>query len=111
MLTFTFAHRYPVVAGVKTTLTVQEALAATVEQLFVCENWLDALPVSVMLLTGSGALPVFVTVSVLAALEVPTATLPNETEVGESVKGSLPVPFTVAEWVTPEATTFSVARV
>lgn len=94
----------------KVTLIVQDDPTGTdVPQLLVCENWLGALPVSVMLVIGSAALPVFVTVSGRAALEVPTVTEPNETEVGDTVKGSEPVPLKAAVCVTTDAVTFSVA--
>jgi hypothetical protein len=109
-VTFNFAQMKPVAVGVKTTLIVHEDPTGTgVEQLLVCENWLGALPVSVMLVMGSGALPMFVTVIGCGALEVPLATLPNDTLVGDTVNGSLPVPDTVAVRVTPDAVTLNVA--
>jgi hypothetical protein len=108
--TFTLVKTYPVEVGVKVTLIVQKDPAGTdVPQLLVCENRLGVPPVSVMLVMGSVALPVFVTVMGLAALVVPTVTLPKETDVGDTVKGSEPVPVRVADCVTVCAVTFSVA--
>lgn len=74
-MTFNFAQIYPVEPGAKTTLIVQEDPTGTaVAQLFVCENWPDPGPVSVMVVMGSGALPTFVTVIGCGALVLPTFT-------------------------------------
>ena len=67
------ALRLPLADGVKVTWSVQlPDPAATVEQLFVCEKSPEFVPVIVMLLIVSGALPGFVTVIDSAVLLVLT---------------------------------------
>ena len=68
------AVREPVAEGVKVTLIVQLAPAATlVPQVFVCAKSPLLVPVTAMLVMLSAAVPLFVSVTVCAALVVPTA--------------------------------------
>jgi hypothetical protein len=75
------------VVGVKVTLTLQEAPAAT-----------DAHPVAansvlvLVMVSATAAVVLLVTENLLALLVLPWATLPNATEVVESVIGKTPVP-------------------
>jgi hypothetical protein len=109
--TLTFVHKYPVEDGVKTTLIVQaDPTATVVGQLLVWENWLVAPPLSVMLVIGSGTLPAFVTVIACDVLLMPSAIFPNDTVAGETVNGTLPVPFTMMVCVTPDPLTFNCAQ-
>ena len=78
--------------------------------MLVCENWLGALPVIVMLVTGNAALPLFVTVIAWDALGVFNGTFPSDTVAGDTPKGTLPVPFTVAVCVVPDPVTLSAAQ-
>jgi hypothetical protein len=96
--------------GVNITLIVQvDPTGTEVPQVLVCEYELALVPVSVMLVMGSAALPVLVTVTDCGALAVPVGTLPNASEVGEIVKGTNPVPVSVALCVAPDALTVSAA--
>ncbi len=65
------ADRLPkTVVGRKVTLIVQLLPAATLEQLFVCENWPASTPVRLTPLTVNVALPALLTVIVCAELVV-----------------------------------------
>ncbi len=70
------ALRDPVADGVKVTLIVQFAPAASVlglmGQVFVCAKSLAFVPLTVMLVIVSAAVPLLVSVTDLAALVVPT---------------------------------------
>jgi hypothetical protein len=111
VLTANFAQICPVEAGLNTTLIVQvDPIARDAPQVLVCENWLADAPVNAMLVKGSTVLPVFCTVTDCAALEVFVFTLPNASDVGDNVKGTKPVPLTVAVCVVPgPPLTFNVA--
>jgi hypothetical protein len=80
------AARDPIAVGAKVTLMVQLPFAATVAgdtgQLFVCAKSPALVPVMVIPLMVSAALPLFVSVTVCAALVVFIGWLPNGTEVG-----------------------------
>src|SRR5437762_2048555 len=85
-VTFTVEVFAPVVVGLKTTLIVQLPPTATdVPHVLVCENWPALAPVSVMLVTGTTSVPMFVTVTVCAALATPTAWLANARAFGPTV--------------------------
>src|SRR5450631_4505472 len=85
-LTFIVAQIYPVEAGLNTTLMVQvDPTGMDAPQVLVCENWLADAPEKLMLVMGSPVLPLFVTVTDFAALAVFVFTLPNASEVGDSV--------------------------
>jgi hypothetical protein len=72
----TLALRPPFAEGVNVTLSVQLAPAASVVglsgQVFVCAKSAALAPLSEMLVMVSAAEPLFVSVTVLAALVVPT---------------------------------------
>jgi len=69
---FTDAVRVPLAEGVKVTLMVQLAFAATVDpQLFDCAKSAGFVPVSVMLVILSAVPPLLVSVTVCGALVVP----------------------------------------
>jgi len=85
-LTFSVAVLDRAEVGVNTTLIVQVAPTATeVPQPLVCENWPGLLPESVMLVMGSAALPLFVTVTDCGALATFVVWLPKATDVGDTV--------------------------
>jgi hypothetical protein len=69
--------RAPVAPGLNVTLTVQLAFAATELQLFVCTKSAAFVPPTVTPLTVSAAVPELVTVTIIAALVLPTVTLPK----------------------------------
>ena len=82
--------RLPVAVGVNVTLIVQLAPAATeVPQVLV---WAYC-ALAAMLVTLSAAVPEFVSVTVCAALLVPTAWLANVRLVGERLTPALPPPL------------------
>ena len=69
----TLADLAPVAVGLNVTLMVQLAAAARLEpQVFVCAKSPLLLPVTVMLVKVNEAVPVFLSVIVLAALVVDT---------------------------------------
>lgn len=77
--------RVPAAAGVNVTLRVQLAPTANdVPQLLVCEKSPAFVPDIVILVMVRVAVPVFDSVTARAVLLVPTATEPNESNVGES---------------------------
>jgi hypothetical protein len=80
----------PLAVGVKVTLRVQEALAATLEpQVLVSEKS----PLVLMPLMLRVALPVLLRVTFCGLLLVPTACAENVNEVGERLTaGAVPVP-------------------
>jgi hypothetical protein len=60
-----------------------------------------------MLGAGSGAVPVFVTVTICGGLDVFLGTLPKFSDVGDAENGTVPVPFTMTDCVVaPETATF-----
>jgi hypothetical protein len=76
----------PVEFGLNTTLIVQvPAIATDVPQVLLCENCNGFVPASVMLVMGSAALPLFVTVTNIGALATLIVSLPNGKEVGDTV--------------------------
>ena len=81
-LTVSVPVRAPRAVGLKVMVMTQFRAAATeLPQVLV---WVKS-PLVVMLLTLSAAVPVFVSVTVVVPLELPTATEPNERDVGERV--------------------------
>jgi hypothetical protein len=73
------ALRVPVAGGVKVTLIVQLAPAATeLPQLLLCAKLLALVPVIASLVMLKVALPMFFRVTVCAKLVVPTVTYPSE---------------------------------
>ena len=103
--TLTAAVFPPLLVGVNVTTIVQFPAAATVPPLsgqvpaLVTAKLLALAPVRVMLLTVSGALPVFDSVTVLGALVVFTFCLLKVRLVGDRVAvGAAPVPDTPAVW-------------
>jgi hypothetical protein len=92
-VTFKVALRVPVVAGLKVTLIVQLALAANeLPQLLVCAKSPAAVPVIVKLVIVIAVVPTFLSVTVLAALVLPTVTEPKLRLVGVS-SAVVPVPL------------------
>jgi hypothetical protein len=94
----TAAVRVPVAAGLKVTLMVQLAPAATLDpQLFVSAKSLELAPESAMLLRLKSAFPELVKVTTWAAVAVPTAWLAKARLVGERlVVGELAAPLKFA---------------
>jgi hypothetical protein len=86
-LTFSVAAFDPVEVGLNTTLIVQfPPITTEVPQVLLCENWWWRLaPENVMLVIGSATVPVFFTVIDFGALAMLIVSLPNGTEVGETV--------------------------
>ena len=85
-LTFSVAAFEPPEVGVNTTLIVQlDPTATEVPQLLVCENCEASVPESAMLVTGSATVPVFVTVATMGGLATLVISLPNATDVGDTV--------------------------
>jgi hypothetical protein len=77
------AERLPTAVGLKFALMMQEAPGARlVPQSFVCANDDAYVPVIPMLLTVNVTAPLLLSVVVFVPLIVPTATLPNGSEVG-----------------------------
>jgi hypothetical protein len=101
--------RVPVTVGVKLTLRVQLRVEANVEgQLLICAKS----PVIWMLLMFNVAFPVLVSVTVCAALEVPTCWLRKAKLVGVTVAmGKLadPIPVRVTDWGLPWALSVKVS--
>ncbi len=92
------AVKDPLAAGVKVTLIVQLAPAATLApQLLVCAKSLGLVPVMAILVMLKAALPVLFRVTDWAALEVPTAWLAKVRLAGERLAAGV---VTVVE---PEA--------
>jgi hypothetical protein len=63
----------PVLVGLNVALIAQLPPTATLVQLFVCANWPASVPAKTTLLTVSGPVPVFLSVTDLEALTVPTS--------------------------------------
>lgn len=96
--------RGPVTVGVKVTLMLQFAPAASVlPQLFV---WAKS-PLAAMVAIDKGPVPLFVRMTVCAALVLPTLWAGKVTVVGERVApgtvGRDPVPLRLTDWGLPEA--------
>ncbi|HYZ52078.1 MAG TPA: hypothetical protein VE733_01000, partial [Streptosporangiaceae bacterium] len=92
LATVRFPEAAPAAVGVNVTLTVQDAPAAIEDpQVFVSANG----PLAEIDDTLAVALPVLVTVTVLAALVDPTTWLPKDRDAGEAVSvgpEAVPVP-------------------
>lgn len=106
----TLALRLPVAAGENVTDTEHAVFTASVlgevGQVLVCANSPAFVPVSPMLLIESGALPVFVNVTVCAAAVVPTRCDPKLKLDGESETagpGAVPVPVSGTACGLPDA--------
>jgi hypothetical protein len=85
-LTLRVAVAGPAEAGSNTTLMVQLAPAATDEpQLLVCEKGLEPPVESMILLIVSGTALVFVTVTGFGALAMFVNSLPNASDVGDTL--------------------------
>jgi hypothetical protein len=86
----------PIAVGLKVTLRVQLALAATNEpQVLVSEK----LPLTLMLVIVRLAFPVFLSVTLCALLLVPSFCAGKVKEVGERVTtGAVPVPVRLTVW-------------
>jgi hypothetical protein len=106
----TLADLAPVAVGLNVTLMEQLAPAAKLApQVFVCEKSPLLVPVKVMLVRVSVAVPLFVSVIALAALATPTCWLPNASDVGDRVTaGAVPVPVRAAVWGLPVALSVTV---
>jgi hypothetical protein len=79
----TLAERAPDAVGVKVTVIVQFAPAASdAGQVFVCEKSVEFVPVAAIELIVSAAFPVLVSVTPWDALVVPTVWLENVNEAG-----------------------------
>ena len=93
-MTETVALLAPTAVGIKVTVMVQLPPAATlVPHVLVCEKSLKLAPTMVIEVMVKVALPVFVSVTFMGLLEVPTAVAGNVRLVGEKVTaGPTPVP-------------------
>jgi len=92
-VTFNVALRAPVVVGLKVTLMVQLAPAANeLEHVWVCPKSPASVPAIAMLVIVIAVVPTFLSVTVLAALVVPTFTDPKLRLVGVS-SAVVPVPL------------------
>jgi len=105
--TLNFALLAPFALGVNVTLIAQFApTASEVPQPLVCAKFLGFVPLKLIPLIVNGVVPVFVKVTVCAALATPTGWFPKLKEVGASCTIGPPtdekftpvtlVPFTVA---------------
>ncbi len=94
----TAAERFPVTVGLKFTLIVQFAPTATlVPQALVCEKSLMFVPVIAIEEIESAALPPLVSVTVCAALDVPTSWFVNAREFTDSTtEGAATAPMPVS---------------
>ena len=101
----TKAARPPLAAGVKVTLIVQFAPAATeLPQVLVCIKSPALVPVMARLEIVKAALPVLVRVTACAVLVVPTDWLPKERLAGARLTaGAVPVPVRLTVWGLPTA--------
>lgn len=85
------AVRVPARVGLNKRLTVQLEEAARLEpQVFVCEKSVVLVPVKVMLVILTAAVPELVRVTVFAPLVLPTATGPQVSDVGDGVTNPVP---------------------
>ena len=76
----------PVAVGVNTTLMAQLAPTATADPQVEVSEYIPAfVPESAMLVIGNASVPVLVTVTVCATLEVFACTLPKAIAVGDTV--------------------------
>lgn len=94
------ALKAPVDLGLKTTETVQVALTAReAAQVVVLVKDAGFVPLSLMLVRLSVAVPVFLSVTVCAAVEEPTLVLAKERRAGErrAVGTPMPVPVRVTD--------------
>ena len=108
------ALRLPVEAGVKVTLMVQEAPAASeAPQLFDWPKLLELVPVTEMLVMVSAAVPEFDSVIGKAAAAVPTSVLGKASGLGLSVAcgvgAVVPVPVRVIVCGEPDALSATVS--
>ena len=65
-------------------------------------------PLATRLLMGTAAAVLLVSVTTCAELELPTATVPNESEVGETLTARMPVPIAFCTSVIVEALSLKV---
>jgi len=109
--TFTAAVNDPMAAGVKVTLILHAAPAATLDpQLLVCEKSLGFAPARARLLMLKASLPVLVRVAVRVPLVVLTGWLPNERLLGERLTvATTPVPERGRDWGLPAALSVNVS--
>jgi hypothetical protein len=103
--TVTEADRLPAEAGVKVTVMVQVAPAASeVPQLLLSPKLLEFVPVMDMPVIVSGAVPVFDRVVDCVAAAVPTCVPGKVSVLLVSVAcGAVPIPLSAAVWGEPEA--------
>src|SRR5512132_4471659 len=106
----TLAVRLPLAVGAKVTEIVQLAPTARVlgliGQVFVCPKSAAFVPAMPIELIVSAAVPVFVSVTLWGALEVPTGCWPKPRLVGDNVTAgavATPVPLSVTVWGLPGA--------
>jgi hypothetical protein len=111
-VTVSEAARLPLAEGVKVTLSVQFAPAATEPpQVFVCAKSLEFVPVIAIPVRLKVALPLLLRVIVPAALLVPTAWFAKERLLGEKLTaGAVPVPERLAVWGLPLALSMTVSE-
>jgi hypothetical protein len=104
------ACRVPEAVGVKVTLMVQLVAAASeLPQVLVCAKSPLFVPVMLMLLRVKAALPELLSVTVLAALVVPTAWFANEMLAGDRpMTGAIAVPISGTLWGLPVALSVTV---
>jgi hypothetical protein len=104
-LMLTQAVRVPLAVGVKVTLIVPLAPAATeLPQVLVWAKSPASVPVTDSLVISKTPLPTFPTVTVWAALVVPAGRLANESVVGERlICGRIPTPVRLTFWRAGEA--------
>lgn len=93
--TVSAAARLPVAPGVKLTLKLQLAPAATeLPHVFVSAKSPALAPLTVTLVTLRAALPLLVSVTLFAELVIPTAWFPNDRLAGERFTAdAVPVPL------------------
>ena len=103
--TLTVAVNVPVVAGLKVTVMVQLALAATLlPHVLVWLKELGSVPLMLMATLSSGPVPVFLSVMAFVALEVPVSVLEKASELGLSVAaGATPFPLKLTDCGDPVA--------
>src|SRR5882672_691045 len=93
------AGSVPVVVGAKVTLIVHLAAGARlVPQLLVWKYWFECRPAIAMFVMLSAVFRLFVTLTGLAMLFVPTGTTPKARLRGVTVTGSCPVPVNAIVW-------------
>ena len=103
-VTLTVAVFAPVLVGANRTVIVHDAAGAiaTLQPVGVAVNIAALVPVTAMLVTVSGALPLLLTVTLCVAERVPVLTDPNASDPGAAPSaGASPVPSTLTVVTVP----------